>query len=71
MDTAVFSVSGMHCASCGIVVDDAVEELAGVAESVTDVRRGRTTVSYDPRTTSLSAISAAVAATGYHAALAS
>ncbi len=41
---AQFEVSGMHCASCGILIDDAVEDLQGVTSSRTDVRRGRTTV---------------------------
>lgn len=40
-------VRGMHCASCGIVVDDAVEDLPGVIRSQTDVRAGATRVEHD------------------------
>ena len=43
-DRMVFAVDGMHCASCGLLIDDVVEELAGVISSATDVRAGRTVV---------------------------
>jgi copper chaperone len=44
MTRLVFAVSGMHCASCGLLIDDEVEELPDVACSTTDVRKGRTVV---------------------------
>ena len=66
--TAAFVVSGMHCASCGMLIDETVEELDGVASSATDARRGRTVVRFDPAATSPEAIAAAVAAAGYAAA---
>jgi copper chaperone CopZ len=40
----VFAVDGMHCASCGLLIDDIVEDVPGVASSATDVRTGRTVV---------------------------
>lgn len=40
----VVSVGGMHCASCGLLVDDVLEDLPGVARSATDVTAGRTLV---------------------------
>ena len=43
----VFSVDGMHCASCGLLIDDVVEELPGVVSSATDVRAGQTVVTVD------------------------
>lgn len=39
-----FAVTGTHCNSCGLLVDDEVEELPGVTASTTDVRTGRTVV---------------------------
>lgn len=42
--TIVFAVDGMHCASCGLLIDDIVEDLPGVASSATDIKAGRTTV---------------------------
>jgi len=52
----VVAVEGMHCASCGLLIDDIVEELPGVLSSATDVRAARTVVtlaegaSLDPAT---------------------
>jgi copper chaperone CopZ len=40
----VVAVGGMHCPSCGLLIDEVVEELPGVASSTTDVRAGRTVV---------------------------
>lgn len=37
-------VDGMHCASCGLLIDETLEELPGVRASQTSVRTGRTTV---------------------------
>lgn len=39
-----FAVTGTHCASCGLLIDDAVEEVDGVVASSTDVRKHLTTV---------------------------
>ena len=64
---AAFAVTGMHCASCGMLIDEAVEELDGVASCTTDVRRGRTTVRLDPARTSSSAVLAAISTAGYTA----
>lgn len=46
--TMVFAVDGMHCASCGLLIDDVVEELPGVLSSATDVRAARTVVTAAP-----------------------
>ncbi len=65
--TAAFSVTGMHCASCGLLIDDALEEMDGVTSCASDTRRGRTVVRFDPATTSPAAIAAAIAQVGYRA----
>ncbi|MEU6894685.1 heavy metal-associated domain-containing protein [Streptomyces sp. NPDC046557] len=39
-----FAVTGMHCNSCGLLIDDEVEELAGVRASTTSLRTERTVV---------------------------
>jgi copper chaperone len=54
----------MHCNSCGLLVDDAVEDVAGVTSSTTDVRTGRTTVDGDA---SAADILTAIQTTGYTA----
>ena len=58
-------VEGMHCASCGMLIDDALEDLPGVATSSTNVRRKRTRVEFDPAATDLEAITKAIADLGY------
>lgn len=60
-----FVVSGMHCVSCGLLVDDVLEDLAGVERSSTDGRGGRTVVRVDPALTSAVDIIAAIADVGY------
>ncbi|MGH9157683.1 MAG: heavy-metal-associated domain-containing protein [Acidimicrobiales bacterium] len=37
-DVATFLVAGMHCASCGLLIDDALDELTGVRTCATDAR---------------------------------
>ena len=39
--TITLAITGMHCASCGILVDDCMEDLDGVVSSQTDLRSGR------------------------------
>ena len=40
----VVTIEGMHCASCGLTVDDAVEDVPGVARSTTSFRTAQTRV---------------------------
>lgn len=42
-----FAISGMHCGSCGLSVDEAVEDVAGVTRSNTSFRSGITEVHLD------------------------
>ncbi len=39
--TVTLEINGMHCASCGLLVDDCMEDVAGVVSSRTDVRSGK------------------------------
>ncbi|MCP3821614.1 cation transporter [Streptomyces sp. A3M-1-3] len=46
-DTApqvVLLIEGMHCNSCGLIIDDELEDLPGVRSAATDVRTGRSVV---------------------------
>ncbi|WP_407835718.1 cation transporter [Streptomyces sp. DSM 116496] len=61
-----FTVTGMHCNSCGLLIDDEVEELAGVVASATSLRTGRTVVDTD-RPVDPAAVIAAIASAGYQA----
>ncbi|MEU0042873.1 heavy-metal-associated domain-containing protein [Streptomyces werraensis] len=40
----VLDIQGMHCTSCGLLIDDELEELPGVRSASTDFRSKRTTV---------------------------
>lgn len=65
--TVVFTVTGMHCSSCGILVDETLEELPGVERAETDTRRGRTVVRADLAVISVGQMVAAIGDTGYTA----
>ncbi len=67
--TFKFTVTGMHCASCGMLIDETLEEeLDGVQRSQTNVRQGQTVVVADASVTA-DAITAAIAGAGYQARL--
>jgi copper chaperone CopZ len=57
----------MHCSSCSILIDETLEELAGVATATTDLRRETTTVEYDPALVTLDQITAEITKLGYTA----
>ncbi|MFD3928312.1 heavy-metal-associated domain-containing protein [Streptomyces sp. NPDC058614] len=40
----ILEIEGMHCSSCGMLIDDELEEVPGVRSARTDVRRGRSIV---------------------------
>ncbi|MGH9242941.1 MAG: cation transporter [Acidimicrobiales bacterium] len=60
-------IDGMHCARCGLLIDETVEELDGVEECVTDTRRRRTRVAFDPNLITAEAITSAISDAGYEA----
>jgi copper chaperone len=45
--THVFGVEGMHCGSCALLIDDALEDLPGVHASQTTMKKNRSTVELD------------------------
>lgn len=59
------SVEGMHCSSCSMLIDEALQ--AGVSSSSTSVRKARTDVDYDPAVTSLDVIHKTLVELGYTA----
>ena len=65
--TTTIAVGGMHCSSCGMLIDETLEELPGVASASTDLRREITTVEYDPARTALEVIVAEITELGYTA----
>ena len=67
LTTSALNVTGMHCPSCGLLIDEILEELAGVERSSTESARGRTSVAYDPTTITLDTIVAEISKLGYGA----
>jgi copper chaperone len=66
----VLTVAGMHCPSCGLLIDEVVEGLPGVSSSETDVRAGRTVVRLatgDPSMPEPAAVVEAILELGYQA----
>jgi len=65
--TLTFAVTGMHCASCGMLIDDTLEDLPGVTRSQTSVKASRTTVTADPTQITTDEIITAISEAGYAA----
>lgn len=67
MTKAKLKVSGMHCGSCAVGVDDALEELDGVERSSTSFARARTKLEYDETKIGLEEVRSVIAGLGYEA----
>jgi copper chaperone len=65
--TYTFTVTGMHCGSCGLLIDETIEETAGVHRSQTSVRAGRTVVDADPAVADPDTLAAVIGSLGYPA----
>jgi copper chaperone len=63
----VLAVQGMHCASCGMLIDETLEDLPGVHTSTTSVRAATTTVRLDPSTCTVDTLVVEIATLGYTA----
>ncbi len=68
-ETLIFAVDGMHCASCGMLIDDALADLDGVLTSTTSFRTGTAVVEVQPGRVETAAVIAAVGEAGYTARL--
>lgn len=67
--TYTFRVQGMHCASCGMLIDETLEDLDGVRSSATSLRTGLAKVDLDPGRCSPDDVVAAIGEVGYTARL--
>lgn len=68
--THTFQVGGMHCGSCSLLIDDALEDLPGVSRSQTELKAGRSTVWLDTDRTDPEQVIDTIVGLGYRAALA-
>ena len=65
METLDISVPTVHCRSCKLTIEEALEELDGISTSDVDVDAKRVTISYDPGAVEPAAISSAIEQAGY------
>lgn len=63
----IFQVDGMHCASCALLIDDALEDLPGVARSHTELKARRATVQLDTAITDPQEVIDSITKLGYAA----
>lgn len=63
--TVQIKLNGMHCVSCSLNIDGAVEDLPGVKSSSTSYAKGESRVEFDPSTVSEDRIKAAIEQLGY------
>ena len=69
MVKVTLTVRGMHCAACGLLIDDTLLDVDGVVSSVTSVKNGVCQLTVED-SVPLAALVAAVADAGYEATLA-
>jgi copper chaperone len=65
--THTFRVTGMHCGSCAVLIDDTLDDLPGVHATHTSARTGRSVVELDGLHTTPADVVATIADLGYHA----
>lgn len=59
-ETAIFKISGLHCTSCSMNIDGALEDTEGVKNSETNYAKATTTVTYDPAVTNKDALKSVI-----------
>ena len=67
MTKAKIKVTGMHCASCALSIDDELEAIEGVKKASTSFPRGRTKLEYDEAKVDMETLRAAIDGLGYQA----
>src|SRR3989344_5764289 len=65
----IFSIKGMHCASCVLVIEKSLNKLDGVSKANVNLATEKATVEYDPDKVSDKELSSAVSQVGYKALL--
>ncbi len=65
LQTATFKLSGLHCSSCGLTIDNALEDLVGVREASTSYAKGEVRVLFDPKQVQSKQLKSAIQGAGY------
>ncbi|AKM81739.1 MAG: hypothetical protein UT13_C0001G0780 [Candidatus Pacebacteria bacterium GW2011_GWF2_38_9] len=62
---AIFNIKGMHCPSCAMNIDFALEEIDGVLSSKTSYAKAQVEIEYDDKKVSKEQLVKAIANEGY------
>lgn len=62
---AAITITGMHCSSCVLTIEDALKKIPGVASARVNFTTEKAYVDYDPAKVTLKELSQAVVKTGY------
>src|SRR4030042_286239 len=62
-----FSIKGMHCASCVVLIEQSLRKVPGVTDASVNLATNKATVTYDPTKAGERNIQKAVTDTGYEA----
>lgn len=63
--TTKFNIKGMHCTSCAMNIDGALEDTEGVISAETSYAKSQVTVSYNAQVVSEKTLRKIIAAEGY------
>jgi Cu+-exporting ATPase len=67
MTKKLFQIEGMHCTSCALLIDEELEEMAGLQQAKTSYARQQVEVEYDEKKIDELKIIATIAGVGYKA----
>lgn len=62
-----FAITGMHCPSCAMNIDGALEDTPGIQGATTSYAKARVAVQFDPTKISTEKIKAVIHQQGYQA----
>lgn len=64
--TITFSLSGLYCVSCGLNIDNTLEDLPGVSSSQTNYPKSKVKVEFDSKKTTSDKIVKTIKSLGYN-----
>ena len=65
METININVPTVHCQSCKLTIEEALDELDGVADSDVDLDTKQVTVAYDPDAVDVATIATTIEQAGF------
>lgn len=63
--TTTLKLSGLHCVSCSLNIDDALEDLPGVTEASTSYAKQVSVITHDPDKVSVDDLQQTIESLGY------